>query len=79
MVKVFAPILVKLLLIDCFMESMAVKMPTNAVIPMAIISTVNTVRSNWLLIEERDILIFSVNRLAIYVSKLRIKSNYVKA
>ncbi len=45
-VKVLAPMLVKLLLMLPFMESIAVRMPIRAVIPNAIIITVRMVRNH---------------------------------
>ena len=45
-VKVLAPILEKLLLIDDLIASIAVSIPTRAIMPIAMISEVNTVRNN---------------------------------
>jgi molybdopterin biosynthesis enzyme len=42
-----------------------VKIPTNAVIPMAIINTVSMVRNNWVLMEPKAIRTFSLNNLNI--------------
>jgi RNA polymerase-interacting CarD/CdnL/TRCF family regulator len=52
MVNVFAPMKVNSFVIDFRMESMAVRIPTNAVIPTAMIIMVSTVlkrfeRSEW--------------------------------
>jgi hypothetical protein len=47
------------------MASIAVKIPTSAMIPIAIIKTVRVVRSNWVRIEPNDILIFSLMNEAI--------------
>jgi hypothetical protein len=55
MAKVFAPIMEKLLLIACFMASMEVRIPTNAVIPMAIIIIVSMVRNNCPRMEDKAI------------------------
>jgi len=60
MVKVFAPILVKLLLMEPLIASIAVRIPTRAVMPKEMISTVRMVRSNCPRIEFSDIFIFSV-------------------
>jgi len=64
-VKVFAPKLVKLELILCFIESMAVKIPTKAVIPMAMISMVRIDLSKLLLIALSAILMFSLNTFSV--------------
>lgn len=61
MVNVLAPILVKLLLIEPLIPSMAVNIPTKAIIPKAIMSTVKVVRSNCALMELSASLIFSIN------------------
>jgi hypothetical protein len=60
---VFAPILVKLLLIVSFIASMAVRIPTRAMMPMAIISMVSVVLSKLLLTLFKAILIFSKKML----------------
>lgn len=59
MVKVLAPIKVNSFVIEFLMESIAVSIPTNAVIPTAIISTVSMVRSRLLRIDCKAILKFS--------------------
>jgi hypothetical protein len=46
MLKVLAPMLLKLSVMEFFMASMEVKIPTKAVMPTAIIITVRMVRSN---------------------------------
>ena len=59
MLKVFAPMLVKLSLMESLIESIAVKIPTKAVIPIAIIKIVKTVLSKLLLTDCKAIFIFS--------------------
>jgi hypothetical protein len=66
-VKVFAPILVKLLLIEDFRASIDVKVPTSDVIPIVMIKTVRIVRKSWLRIAPSDILIFSPKTEAIII------------
>ena len=58
-VKVFAPTELKLLFIEFFIPSIAVRIPTKAAIPTAMIRTVKIVRNNWLLTVESAIIIFS--------------------
>src|SRR5438874_1532170 len=55
--------LVKLVLIDPLIESMAVRIPTNEKIPITIIMMVNKVRSNCVRIERKAMRIFSRNKL----------------
>jgi hypothetical protein len=55
------PIEAKSLLIVFSKALTALKIPTKAVIPMAIIKTVSVVLRIWLLIESKAILIFSFN------------------
>ena len=62
-VKLLEPMLAKLLLMDCLMDSMAVSIPTSAIIPIAMINTVKTDLKRWLLTDCRDIRIFSFNML----------------
>ena len=50
MVKVFAPIEVKFSEIEPLMDSMAVRIPTKAIIPIAIIRMVSTLLSRLCLI-----------------------------
>jgi hypothetical protein len=66
MEKVFAPIIVKLLLIANLAASIAERIPTRAAIPIDIIKAVRTVRSIWLRIARRDILMFSFKNDAIF-------------
>ena len=56
--KVLAPILVKLSLMEDLMDSIAVCIPTKAVIPIAIMKIVSTVRSRFVRIDCRAIFIF---------------------
>jgi len=65
MVKVLAPMLVKLLLIEDFRASMDVSVPTKDIIPKEMMTTVRIVRKSWLLIALRDIFIFSLKTEAI--------------
>jgi len=60
--------LVKLLLMDDLIASIAVKIPTNAIIPKAIIKTVRIVRNNWLRIAPNDMLMFSLINEAIKIT-----------
>jgi len=66
MLKVLAPIDAKLEETVFSKAETTVKILTNAVIPIAIITTVKIVRSNWVLIEPNAILIFSFTNRAIY-------------
>jgi hypothetical protein len=59
MVNELAPILVKLLLIEPFIASIAEEMPTKAVIPKKIISIVKNALSLLALMESVAIFIFS--------------------
>jgi hypothetical protein len=59
MEKVLAPITANSLVIEFFIESIAVKIPTKAVIPTAIIITVSVVRKRLLFTEEKATLRFS--------------------
>lgn len=59
MVKVFAPMLLKLLFSDDFMTSIDVKIPTKAAIPNAIIKMVKIALSSCPLIEDKATRIFS--------------------
>ena len=45
------------------MESVAVKIPTNAMIPKEMIRIVRIVRSRWLLMEVSEMFIFSSTRV----------------
>ena len=58
----FAPIFPKFSLIRAFKESVAVKIPTNDVIPMAMISIVSTDLSLLLCIDFKETLKFSFNK-----------------
>jgi hypothetical protein len=59
MEKLFAPRREKLDVMEIFMESMDVRIPTTAIIPKAIMRIVRDVRNMWLRIEEREIFRFS--------------------
>ena len=59
MVMVLAPILLKLSVTDPFMASMAVRIPTRAIIPMAIIIMVRTERSRLVLTAVSETFKFS--------------------
>jgi hypothetical protein len=63
MAKVLDPILAKALLNDDLIESIAVKMPTNAIIPNEIINTVRIERKRLSRIDRTAILKFSVAML----------------
>jgi hypothetical protein len=65
MVKELAPILVKLLLIDPLMASIAEEIPTKAVIPKKIISIVIYALNLFPLMESVATLIFSLSKNAI--------------
>jgi hypothetical protein len=65
MLKVLAPIDAKSDEMVFSNAETTVKIPTKAVIPMAIISTVRMVRNNWVLIEPKAIRTFSRNNLNI--------------
>lgn len=67
MEKLFAPNREKLDVIDAFMESMDVRMPTIAIIPNAIIITVNEVRNLWLFIDDRETLRFSIATIWFFI------------
>ena len=58
-VKVFAPIKVNSFVIEFFIESIAVRIPTRAVIPTAMIHTVSIVRSRLLRMDCSAIFRFS--------------------
>lgn len=86
-VKVLAPICVKLLLIAYFRESIEVKMPTNAMIPKAMIKMVRMVLSRWLLMEVSDTLMFSAINIfkrnensyfAKVIKQIILKARYLK-
>ena len=68
MEKVFAPIKANSLVIEFFIESIAVKIPTNAVIPTAIIITVKIVLNKLLRIESKAIRIFSARKSTQHLS-----------
>jgi len=72
-VKEFEPMLEKLSLMDPFRASIDVRIPTNAIIPKAIIRMVNTVRSICPRTADRAILIFSPNVIdaKVWTKKLR--------
>jgi hypothetical protein len=57
---VLAPIFAKLLVIEFFIESMAVRIPTRAVIPTAMIRIVRIVRSRFERIDLKAIFKFSL-------------------
>jgi hypothetical protein len=70
MVNVFAPILVKLLVMELLMPSIEVRIPTSAVMPMAMISIVRMARSHWLRIESKATFTFSLNSCRYFLSML---------
>lgn len=72
MVKVFAPIKVNSLVIDFLIESMAVSIPTKAVMPTAIIKTVRIVLNRFDLMELRDIFRFSLKKVTKRISDIAI-------
>jgi hypothetical protein len=61
MLKVLAPILLKLLFMLIFIPSMAVKIPTNAIIPIEMINAVIIARVLLALMEVKAIDMFSAN------------------
>jgi hypothetical protein len=61
MVKVLAPIRLKDSVRLFFMESIAVRMPTRAIIPKAMMKMVRMVLSKLVLMDFRAILTFSLN------------------
>jgi hypothetical protein len=63
MVKVLDPIIEKFCVRKYLMESVAVRIPTRAMIPKAIIRMVRIVRNRWLLIESSETLTFSSTRV----------------
>jgi hypothetical protein len=67
---VFAPILWNSLLIVLLIESTAVNIPTKAMMPMAIISTVSMVRSKFDFIAFTEILILSNNNPLIRIAQI---------
>jgi hypothetical protein len=69
-VKVFAPIKVNSFVMEFLIESIAVSIPTRAVIPTAIIITVNTVRSKLLRIDCKAIFRFSKKSVPNLISLL---------
>ncbi|MNT01073.1 hypothetical protein D3C72_1355250 [compost metagenome] len=71
MLKVLAPIEAKSLEIVFSKAETTVKIPTKAVIPIAIIKTVRMVRSNCVLIEPKAIRIFSLNNFSIMTNLSR--------
>ena len=62
-VNEFAPMAVKFELIAPLMESMAVRIPTNAMIPIAMIKAVSVARSFWLLMLCIATFKFSLNSM----------------
>jgi hypothetical protein len=60
MENVFAPITVNSFVIEFLIESMAVSIPTNAEIPIAMINTVRIVRSKLLRTDCNAIRMFSI-------------------
>ena len=69
-VKVLAPMFLNWLLIVPFIESIAVNMPTKAIIPNAMIKIVNIVRKRLERIELTAIFRFSLNRLFAYITDI---------
>jgi hypothetical protein len=63
MVKVLEPIMEKFFVREYLMESVAVRIPTNAMIPNEMMRMVRMVLRRWLRIEFREILKFSVIRV----------------
>ena len=81
MENVFAPIDANSCVIEFLIESMAVRIPTSAVIPTAIINTVSMVRNKFVRTDNNAILIFSKNKVVKRIlSKLvaKLKINYLK-
>lgn len=68
MVNEFAPIIEKVLLIEPLIELMAVDIPTNAIIPIAIIRMVRIVLSGLDFIDSQEILIFSFKKAPASIS-----------
>jgi hypothetical protein len=69
-VKVLAPIIENELLMLPLMDSIAVKIPTNAIIPKAIIKIVRIVRKGLERIAFNDILKFSRSRAPYFITML---------
>jgi hypothetical protein len=63
MVKVLEPIMEKFFVREYLMESVAVRIPTSAIIPKEMMRMVRIVLRRWLRIEFREILKFSVIRV----------------
>jgi hypothetical protein len=63
MLNVLAPIVVKLLVMESLITSMAVRIPTSALMPSAIIMMVRNVLSDCDLIDSKAILIFSRSKV----------------
>jgi len=76
MVKELEPMLEKVLFNELLIASIEVKIPTKAIIPMAIINAVKTVRSLLSLIEPKATLILSLSfmlrKIPIFFKKPRI-------
>jgi hypothetical protein len=60
MLKVFEPMRVKLLLMEFFTDSIAVSIPTRAMMPNAMMRTVRMVRNKWPRIDTTATRMFSV-------------------
>jgi hypothetical protein len=60
---VLEPIIEKFFVREYLMESVAVRIPTNAMIPKAMMRIVRMVLRRWLRIEFREILKFSMIRV----------------
>jgi len=67
MVKVLAPILLNSLVMEVLIDSIAVRIPTNAIIPKAMISVVRIVRSKLDFTELIEIRKFSFNRAPTFI------------
>jgi hypothetical protein len=77
MVKVLAPIRLKDSVRLNFMESMAVRIPTSAMIPKAMIITVRIVRNKFVLIDFIAILTFSIN-MALFINLIFTHNKNIK-
>ena len=58
-IMVFEPIMEKFCVRKYFIESVAVRIPTRAMIPKEMIRIVRIVRNKWLLMDTSEIFIFS--------------------
>jgi hypothetical protein len=77
-VNVFAPIMVKFSVRKYFIASMEVRIPTNAMIPKAMIRTVRIVRTRCDLIDSREIFKFSISNPVISIELVKAKIRIIQ-